>query len=98
MPGFVLKTLRRINILLNAGVLFPTWNIRYNVNDMWIFRTKRNDTMDATGRMKCIVCGHIYDPKKGDEGVSPGTPFAEIPHEWRCPVCAADKDKFSEMK
>lgn len=54
--------------------------------------------MDATSRMKCIVCGHIYDPNKGDEGVSPGTPFAEIPNEWRCPVCAADKDKFSEMK
>ena len=48
--------------------------------------------------MKCMVCGHIYDPKKGDEGVAAGTAFADIPAEWCCPVCGAAKTKFSEVK
>ena len=55
-------------------------------------------TMDTAIRMKCMVCGHIYDPKKGDEGVSVGTAFADIPDEWCCPVCGAVKAKFSEVK
>lgn len=55
-------------------------------------------TMDSATRMKCLVCGHIYDPKKGDEGVSVGTAFDDIPVEWCCPVCGAAKTKFSEVK
>ena len=55
-------------------------------------------TMDSATRMKCLVCGHIYDPKKGDEGVSVGTAFADIPDDWCCPVCGAAKTKFSEVK
>lgn len=53
--------------------------------------------MDATTRMKCSICGHIYDPKKGDEGAAPGTAFANLPDDWCCPVCGAAKTKFSEV-
>ncbi|WAI02081.1 rubredoxin [Methanogenium organophilum] len=53
--------------------------------------------MDATSRMKCTVCGHIYDPKKGDEGAAPGIAFADLPEDWRCPVCGAVKAKFTEV-
>jgi len=45
-------------------------------------------------KMQCGICGHIYDPEKGDNGVAPGTPFDSIPPEWRCPVCGAEKSKF----
>ncbi|HHF09327.1 MAG TPA: rubredoxin, partial [Candidatus Atribacteria bacterium] len=24
----------------------------------------------------------------------PGTPFSELPEDWVCPVCGADKDQF----
>ncbi|MHB8773214.1 MAG: rubredoxin [Syntrophales bacterium] len=48
-------------------------------------------------RYVCTVCGYVYDPALGDpEGkVKPGTPFAELPADWVCPVCGAGKDKFA---
>lgn len=56
---------------------------------------KRGD--DRVKNMKCSVCGHIYDPVKGDEGIQPGTDFRDVPAAWVCPVCGAAKDKFQEM-
>jgi rubredoxin len=45
----------------------------------------------------CDVCGYIYDPQSGDpdNGVSPGTEFKDLPEDWVCPVCGAEKDSFS---
>lgn len=47
----------------------------------------------------CTVCGYIYDPEVGDSdsGVAPGTPFEDLPEDWVCPVCGADKSMFEEM-
>ncbi len=44
----------------------------------------------------CRVCANIYIPEIGDpeDGVSPGTPFEQVPDEWTCPVCASGKDKY----
>jgi rubredoxin len=44
----------------------------------------------------CGVCGYVYDPAKGDaEGnVPPGTSFEQLPDDWTCPVCGAEKDQF----
>ncbi len=44
----------------------------------------------------CGVCGYVYDPAVGDpeNGVSPGTAFDDLPDDWVCPVCGADKDAF----
>jgi len=51
-------------------------------------------------KYRCTVCGYIYDPEKGDPdgGIKPGTPFAEIPDDWVCPVCGASKDKFEKIE
>ena len=45
----------------------------------------------------CDVCGYVYDPEQGDpeNGVEPGTAFKDMPDDWTCPVCGADKDQFS---
>jgi rubredoxin len=45
---------------------------------------------------KCSVCGYIYDPNAGDpdNGIEPGTAFEDLPDDWVCPVCGADKDAF----
>ncbi len=45
----------------------------------------------------CTVCGYIYDPALGDpeNGVPAGTPFAEIPEDWTCPVCGVGKEMFT---
>ena len=44
----------------------------------------------------CGVCGYVYDPEQGDpdSGVPAGTPVDDLPDEWVCPVCGADKDQF----
>jgi len=45
------------------------------------------------------VCGYVYDPATGDpdNGIEPGTSFADLPDEWVCPVCGAAKDVFEKM-
>lgn len=47
----------------------------------------------------CTVCGYIYDPEVGDKdsGIAPGTPFEDLPEDWVCPVCGADKSMFEEV-
>jgi rubredoxin len=46
----------------------------------------------------CDVCGWIYDPEKGDpkDGIAPGTAFEDLPEDWACPVCGAEKEDFSK--
>ena len=48
----------------------------------------------------CTVCDWVYDPEKGDpdNGVEPGTPFENIPDDWVCPECGADKTVFDPVE
>lgn len=48
-------------------------------------------------RYVCGVCGYVYDPAEGDpdSGVAAGTAFEDLPEDWVCPVCGADKDEFA---
>jgi len=50
------------------------------------------------GKYRCTVCGYVYDPQKGDtdSGVKPGTSFEELPDDWVCPTCGADKSAFEK--
>jgi rubredoxin len=58
-------------------------------------------SFERTMEMKyvCDVCGWIYDPAKGDpdNGVEPGTAFEDLPDDYVCPECGAEKDQFSPM-
>ena len=40
---------------------------------------------------RCTVCGEIYDEEKE------GTPFAELPDDWRCPLCRSPKSAFAPI-
>jgi len=53
----------------------------------------------AMKKYKCLMCGYIYDPAKGDpdNGVEPGTAFEDIPDSWVCPECGAGKDEFEAI-
>lgn len=44
----------------------------------------------------CTVCGWVYDPAIGDpeNGIEPGTPFADLPDDWVCPECGLGKEVF----
>lgn len=50
-------------------------------------------------KWECIICGHIYDPAVGDpdSGIAPGTAFEDIPDDWVCPDCGADKSEFEPI-
>ncbi|HOV67317.1 MAG TPA: rubredoxin, partial [Methanoregulaceae archaeon] len=43
----------------------------------------------STGRYRCVVCGYLYDPKRGEpkNGIPPGTAFEDLPETYVCPVC-----------
>jgi rubredoxin len=47
----------------------------------------------------CSVCGYVYDEAAGapDDGVAPGTVWADVPESWVCPLCGAAKSEFEEQ-
>ncbi len=59
---------------------------------------KQDDVEDAA-KMECGICWHVYDPSEGDPvwQIAPGTPFAELPGDWRCPKCDAPPSKFMRL-
>ncbi len=40
-------------------------------------------------KYKCNVCGYVYDESES------GVKFGDLPADWHCPVCGADKEEFS---
>ncbi|MBB5182053.1 rubredoxin [Catenisphaera adipataccumulans] len=44
----------------------------------------------------CKLCGWEYDEAAGDpdNGIAPGTKFADLPADFTCPLCGAGKDDF----
>lgn len=47
----------------------------------------------------CVICGYTYDPEEGEpaSGIPPHTPFADLPADYRCPICNAAKEYFQEV-
>ena len=48
----------------------------------------------------CTACGYIYDEDLGDpdNGIAPGTKFEDLPADYFCPWCGADKGVFAPVK
>ncbi len=46
----------------------------------------------------CAICGFQYNPEDGDPslGISPGTPFGDLPEDYKCPICNAGKNYFTK--
>jgi rubredoxin len=44
----------------------------------------------------CIVCGFVYDETAGrpEDGIAPGTAWADVPESWACPECGVAKADF----
>lgn len=51
-------------------------------------------------RWRCTVCGYSYDEAAGEPATAtpPGTRFGDLPPDWRCPVCGAGTEAFTEME
>lgn len=47
-------------------------------------------------RYKCLNCGYVYDEAEGwpDDGIAPGTRWADVPDDWICPECGSEKRDF----
>lgn len=47
----------------------------------------------------CTVCGYIYDEATGDpdNGIAPGTAWADLPDDFVCPLCGVGKDMFEQQ-
>jgi len=45
---------------------------------------------------QCQLCHFTYESEKGDpiSGIAPGTKFEDLPDDWTCPICGADKLLF----
>jgi rubredoxin len=48
----------------------------------------------------CTACGYIYHPEEGDPnaGIAQGTSFEDLPADWVCPVCGAEKSDFAKRE
>ena len=44
-------------------------------------------------------CGYIYDPMVGDidNNVPVETAFEDLPDDWVCPLCGAEKEYFEKL-
>ena len=45
----------------------------------------------------CDLCGYEYDEAAGEptSGIKAGTKFEDLPDDYVCPLCGADKNSFS---
>ena len=45
----------------------------------------------------CDLCGYEYDEAVGEpaNGIKAGTKFEDLPDDYVCPLCGADKGSFS---
>lgn len=50
----------------------------------------------AFTKWQCFFCGFFYDEEAGlpEEGIAPGTRWSQVPDDWACPDCGANKDEF----
>lgn len=54
----------------------------------------------GTGEAECKGCGYTYIPRNGDPEypIAPGIQFQDLPADWQCPVCGAEKALFARKE
>ncbi|NQU52369.1 MAG: flavin reductase [Bacteroidetes bacterium] len=60
-------------------------------------QTSKVEPKSETSAHTCAICGFQYNPEEGDtaSGIPPGTPFEDLPEDYKCPICNAGKDYFN---
>lgn len=48
----------------------------------------------------CVVCGFVYEEAEGrpEDGIAPGTAWADVPADWMCPECNVGKGQFEMVE
>ncbi|SKC96672.1 Rubredoxin [Burkholderia sp. YR290] len=59
--------------------------------------TQTQTSADDFKQWVCVICGWVYDEAAGlpEEGIAPGTRWADVPEDWRCPLCDVGKEDFA---
>jgi len=83
----------------------------YDIFYITIGRQKSRDAIVELTEVKSMVnkkmsryespcTKYVYDPEAGDyaRNIPPGTPFEELPDDWCCPECGAEKEYFEELE
>ena len=49
---------------------------------------------------QCVLCAFVYDEAAGmpEDGIAPGTRWADVPENWGCPDCSAKKADFEMVE
>ena len=57
---------------------------------------EETDSEKSMDTFTCTICGFQYNPEEGDStaGIPPGTPFEDLPDDYKCPICNASKEYF----
>jgi rubredoxin len=63
----------------------------------------RTSATDGKGRFRtwqCVLCAFVYDESAGlpEEGIAPGTRWADVPETFGCPDCSAQKADFEMIE
>jgi rubredoxin len=66
-------------------------------------RVQKARTPSATAgfrKWQCVLCSFAYDEALGmpEEGIAPGTRWADVPDSWTCPDCGATKSDFEMVE
>lgn len=63
------------------------------------YRYKENLSL-VYKKYMCVVCGWIYDEALGapEDGIDPGTLWAEVPADWVCPDCGVGREDFEMVE
>ena len=51
-------------------------------------------------RFRCTYCGQEYHEAEGwpDDGIALGTRWEDVPEDWYCPTCGAEKADFEMIE
>ena len=61
---------------------------------------KRSEGAGAYRSWLCVLCGLVYNERDGwpDDGIAPGTRWADVSDDWLCPDCGAAKSDFEMVE
>ena len=61
-------------------------------------KKQEEENDESASTYTCKICGFRYNPEEGDPttDIPPGTPFEDLPEDYKCPICNAGKEYFSK--
>jgi len=63
------------------------------------YEDNNNTELETTYMYQCDCCLTIYDEAWGEEsrGIPAGVPFSDLPEDYCCPLCEADRTQFTQI-